>query len=65
MGGGEAGLRKWQAAGAKPGRGSGWGEVGAKPRDEYTFGGLGAHKARCTHGLAKASRAREGQRETR
>lgn len=40
MGGGEAGLRKWQAAGAKPGRGSGWGEVGAKLRDEYTFGGL-------------------------
>lgn len=58
-------LRKWQAAGAKPGRGSGWGEGGAKRRGEYTLGGLGARKARCAHGLAKASRAREGQRETR
>ena len=54
-------LQVWAGHAAAPAEASGWGDWGAKRRDQCTFGGLGAHKARCTHGLAKASRTREGQ----
>ena len=54
-------LQVWAGHAAAPAEASGWGDWGAQRRDQCTFGGLGAHKARCTHGLAKASRTREGQ----